>query len=277
MKELKSEIVSWLESENPVYMDGIQLASRALPNKQMVFFLAKKQTVNNFDKIKYELSKFVGLSHKPIEGVARATFKADQPQASQESESVEEIEFVVSDADRAILDTTILPQQPEGQEEAQETTDLRPQRNQMLQSLQEEVRNLFLQKDQFYNQRNMGSQAIQDLGENPDPEQLKTLTAEVLELDEAIKAIDSQIQYFYRNGTIAPKAEASTGADLTDDVKAQIETLKKSIANKRSEVSRQEKKVGKNPENVQYQEVLAKLKVELNELLFKRDSLKSVS
>lgn len=276
MEEIKSRVLAWLESEAKDYNQGIFLASQVLTNKNMVFRLAKKETVDNLDKLVYELSAFYGVEYKPHAEASRAAY-IEPVVPTQQAEEAPAPKFAIGEFDRELLSETINPAE-EGQEEEATIAERREQRNTMLKSLPGEVQDLFFRKDNLYNERNKVSQALQDLGENPDPDSAAELTKQALELDEQIKAVDTQIQYFYRNGTIAPKNEGKAPKpELSEEVKAELGVLKKSISNKRSEISRQQSKVDANPENVQYAEKLAKLNAELKELIFKRDTLKGAA
>jgi hypothetical protein len=241
---IKDQINNWLQSPEKDYHAGIALLSQITRNRILVHNLSKKNNAYNRDKINYELSKFAEADYKPL-----------APEEKPESEpTAEEVKEYV---DGEIAEQT-----------------------RFIESLPSDVQLIVKEKRALYNLRNKASQWLVE--NTKDEEELsqeaKAKTKEVLDLDEQIKALDSQLEYFWEYKTLpAPsgqKVAESTGI-TADQKEAKLQELEKKLKNQKTYVSKAEKKVAANPKNIRHAEDLAKKKAEYDELRYQRDILKN--
>lgn len=242
MSNLKEKAEAWLASEDKEYNDGIAIIRQITNSKTLINNLSKKESLTNRDKINYLISRYLNVKYVPLEGVAKAgPLKVEE---SHEAKGGQKVPDVNTDAE--------------------------------FNKLPEPVQVLVTKKREAFNRRNEVSQKITDLtdavGEGePLPDEVEGLTKEALAIDDEIKAIDSQLGYFFKNGKL-PEQGGAAGS-FAEGVPS-LEELEKKINNKKSQVSKAKKNAGLKPDNQDLKEKLAKLEYELKDLIWQRDSLR---
>jgi chromosome segregation ATPase len=241
---MKQKIEEWLNSESKDYKEGIMLLDSIHRNKVLIRFIGQKETKANMDRINYHLSNYVGKPYIPMVEVET------KPLRNEVQKMQPRVSFSVN--------IEPIKQAPE--------------------ELLDKKRNLF-------NHRNKLSQAIQDQtkGKTDLNDEDKELVKELLAIDESIKAIDSQIEYWNKYGKLysQEKEELPENKELTvanaDEQKNKIFQLKKLIKNQLTYITKAKAKFDKNPENLRLAEDLEKKRQELKRLHLVKEEIQSFS
>jgi hypothetical protein len=180
MATIKEKAIAWLEGETKDYQEGLNLVREITQNKGLLSSLDSKRNDRHLDKINYLLSQYCSIEYKVLAVVADIT---PQP------------EKVVK----------VLPLNPDDASKL-EADDF-------VQSLPVNVQALVANKKRLFNERNILSQKITDLTDPVEsdeqiPAEVEGLVKEALDIDEDIKAIDSQLAFFFANGILARTKKA---------------------------------------------------------------------
>lgn len=244
MATTKEKALAWLEGETKNYQEGLDLVREFTANRGLLSSLDTKRNDRHLDKINYLLSQYCSLEYKALAVVAE--------EAPEPAKAAKLVSLNPEDASKLETDEFVA-------------------------NLPADVKDLVFKKKQAFNERNMLSQKITDLTDDveegqPIPAEVEALTKEALDLDEDIKAIDSQIAFFFANGELPQLKKAeSQPADLEPET---IESIEKKINNKKSQVSKAKKASELRPEDVTKAEKLAKLELELKDLMFQKETMK---
>jgi hypothetical protein len=228
--------IEWLDSEEKDYTEGVLILSLFQVNRTTLRNLSgRSESPERKDKVNFLLCQIVGRDYQPLPG--------------------------------------IIPVQPEVEEESQAPAPADVDRT----GEPEEIKHLFEAKRNFYNSRNELSQKITDATDPLEdgaelPEEVKAWKEEALKLDDEIKAIDTQIDYFWQNGKVWKEGGS---AQVTEPGAETIESLTKKFNNKKSQVSKARAASEKDPGNLEKKEKLAKLEAEQMELRHQIDVLKT--
>jgi hypothetical protein len=241
---MKQRVEEWLQSEPKDYQQGIELLSLVHHNKVMIKFISQKQTTANLDRLIYHLSNFVGKPYQPIL----------KPET--------EVKVTRLVAKPEVVTASVKVEQIDNQPS-----------------------DLLDKKRSLYYQRNKLSQIIQEQskGKNDLGITVKDLVKDLLIIDNEIKAIDSQIEYWNKYGKLpdGPKEDIPENKELNvtnEDEKAEALTkIKKLIKNQLTYVTKAKAKFDKNPENLRFAEDLEKKRMELKRLTLLKEQLQSFS
>ena len=230
---------AWLKAKKKNYQEGLAILAECGVNRVTLRTLqSRSESIERMDKINYLLSQYTGEAYKPLSGVAIAGSDTDNAEETGHPAPGNQI----PDAGKMIED------------------------EEMLKTLPADIQDLVANKRKLFNERNMLSQQITDLtdglteGEEI-PEGVQKMTSEALSIDEAIKAIDSQIQYYFNHGSLPGQKQSISQVDPKG-----VEQIKRDIKNKRSNISKAKKAAELNPTDVVKAEKLAKLELELKDL-----------
>ena len=241
---MKQKIEEWLNTEPKNYKEGISLLDAIHHNKVLIRFISQKETKANMDRINYHLSKYVDKPYIPMIQVETLPLRTE----------------VIKMQPRVSVSVNIEPL------------------NQAPDELLDKKRNLF-------SQRNKLSQAIQDQtkGKTELNDEDKQLVKELLAIDETIKGIDSQIEYWNKYGKLysQEKEELPENQELSvanaDEQKDKVSQLKKLIKNQLTYITKAKHRFEKNPENLRLAEDLEKKKQELKRLHLIKEEIQSFS
>jgi hypothetical protein len=244
MATIKEKAIAWLEGETKDYQEGLNLVREITQNKGLLSSLDSKRNDRHLDKINYLLSQYCCIEYKALAVVADIT---PQP------------EKVVK----------VLPLNPDDASKL-EADDF-------VQSLPVNVQALVANKKRLFNERNILSQKITDLTDPVEsdeqiPAEVEGLVKEALNIDEDIKAIDSQLAFFFANGILARTKKAY--AQISEMEAETMESIEKKINNKKSQVSKAKKASELKPDDVAKAEKFAKMELELKDLMFQKETMK---
>lgn len=245
MSNIKQKAAEWLQAETKDYNEGLAIVRQISPNRGLINTLSNKESLQNLDKINYLISRYLNVDYNPLTGLAEAG--PAKVEATQESGT--------------------------GADAGNTTVNLDD--DEQLKTLPAEIQDIVALKRSAFNQRNLLSQKITDLTDevkegDPIPAEVEGLTKEALSIDEQIKAYDSQIAYFFKNGKLPEMGKAAGEIESPET----IESLDKKINNKKSQVSKAKKASEMAPDNVDKKEKWARLELELKDLIYQRDCLR---
>jgi hypothetical protein len=244
MATIKEKAIAWLEGETKDYQEGLNLVREITLNKGLLSSLDAKRNDRHLDKINYLLSQYCSAEYKVLAVVADIT---PQPE-------------------KAIK---VLPLNPNDARQL-EADDF-------VKKLPVGVQELVANKKRLFNERNIRSQKITDLTDNVEADQqipfeVEELVKEVLNIDEDIKAIDSQLAFFFATGAMAQLRKADP--QVSDLETETMESIEKKINNKKSQVSKAKKASELKPDDVAKAEKFAKMELELKDLIFQKETMK---
>jgi hypothetical protein len=248
MSNIKERATAWLESEEKDYQQGVSIVREISNSKGLINSLAAKESLQHKDKINYLISNYLNVKYVALTGVAKAG-PAKVVEATEQDTSGTEGKTAGNIDD-----------------------------DEVFKSLPTDVQQLVTKKRTAFNDRNILSQKITDLtfelkeGDQV-PAEVEGLTKEALEIDEQIKAYDSQLQYFYQNGKLPEMTATGTVVESKEEP-ITLERVEKLINNKKSQVSKAKKASDIAPDDLDKKTKLVKLEHELKDLVWQRDSLK---
>ncbi len=226
---------AWLKAKKKNYQEGLAILAECGVNRNTLrTFQSRSESIERMDKINYLLSQYVGENYNPLPGVATAGNETDTEQETVNPASADGGKMVEDDA--------------------------------ILKTLPEDIQELVTAKRKLFNERNLLSQQItdatHDLPEGAElPEDVGAKTQWILSIDESIKDLDTQIQYYFNHGSLPSQKKSISQLDTKG-----VDQLKKDIKNKRSNISKARKAAELHPNNVVKAEKLAKLELELKDL-----------
>jgi predicted nuclease with TOPRIM domain len=237
----------WLKDKAKDYTEGLRLLmvlSKGTPLPRNI--TRNFDSAKNLDKINYLLSKKVGAEYEPLPGQLLAV-------PTEEAKAKKKQRYAEVERNEALRKKGLEPLTDEAQASINAALESEGKKD-----LPEAIAEAQKELEGLKAQRNELSDKLFDADEKTAPD----LVAQITEIDESMQAKVSFLSAYHKTG----KVPAIHKPDETS-------TVQKDLKNLRSQKSRLESKLSKNPDNVEDQTKLAKINQEIEVLQDQRKLL----